>query len=86
MQDVRGSGCFENSETAFRYSRCIRQGGVETPVLRGRVAKCVLWKVEEKWEANGWGLPFGGRHDNEYVLRGMMLADNYWLFCDIKNV
>ena len=71
MQDVRGSASFENSETEFRYSRCIRQGGVEAPVLWGRVAKDVLWKAEEKWKAKGWWLPFGGRHDNEYVLRGM---------------
>ena len=39
MQDVRGSASFENSETEFRYSQCIRQGGVEAPVLWGRVAK-----------------------------------------------
>ena len=26
-------------------------------------------------------MSFGG-HRNEYVLRGMMWADNYWLFCD----
>ena len=32
MEDVRGFACFENSETEFRYSRCIRQGGVEAPV------------------------------------------------------
>ena len=44
MQDVRGSASFENSETEFRYSRCIRQGGVEAPVL---------WKAEEKWDAVG---------------------------------
>ena len=54
-------------------------------MLWGRVAKYVLWKAEEKWKANGWGLPFGGQHDNEYVLRGMMWADNYWLFCDNKE-
>ena len=29
MQDVWGSACFENSGTEFRYSRCVRQGGVE---------------------------------------------------------
>ena len=33
MQDVRGSASFENSVTGLRYSRCIRQGGVEAPVL-----------------------------------------------------
>ena len=31
LQDVRESACFENSETEFRYSQCIRQGGVEAP-------------------------------------------------------
>ena len=51
----------------------------------GRVAKYVLWKAEEKWRAKGWGLPFGGQHDNEYVLRGMMWADNYWLFSDNRE-
>ena len=85
MQDVRGSACVENSETEFRYLRCIRHGGVEAPVLWGRVAKWVLWRAEEKWKANGWGLLFGGQHDNEYVLRGMMWADNYRLFCDKKR-
>ena len=49
MQDVRGSASFENCETEFRYSRCIRQGGVEALVLWGRVAKYVLRKAEEKW-------------------------------------
>ena len=27
----------------------------------------------------------GGQHDNEYVLRGMMWADNNWLICDNKE-
>ena len=66
------SACFENSETEFRYSRCIRQGGVEAPVLWGRAAKYVLWKAEEIWKAKGWEFPFVGQHDNEFVLRCMM--------------
>ena len=32
MQNVRGSASFENSETEFRYTRCIRQGVVKAPV------------------------------------------------------
>ena len=32
MKDARSSACFENSETEFRYSRCIRQRSVEAPV------------------------------------------------------
>ena len=39
-----------------------------------RVAKHVLWKAEERWNASG-------ESDNEYVLRSMMWADNYRLFC-----
>ena len=49
------------------------------------MAKYVLWKAEEKWKAKGWGVTFGGQHDNEYVLRGMMWADNCWLFFDNKE-
>ena len=39
-----------------------------------RVAKHVLWKAEERWKASG-------ESDNKYVLRSMMWADNYRLFC-----
>ena len=39
MQDVQGSACLEDCQTEFRYSRCIRQGGVEAPVLWGRVGQ-----------------------------------------------
>ena len=85
MQDVQGSLCFENSETEFRCSRCIRQGGVEAPVLWGRVAKYVLWKAEEKVEGQRLELPFGEQRDNVYVLRGMMWADNYCLFFDNRE-
>ena len=68
MQDVR-SACFKNCETEFRYSRGIRQGGVEALVLWGRVEKYVFCTAEVKWKARGWELPFGGENDNEYVLR-----------------
>ena len=51
-----------------------------------RVAKYVLWKAEEKWKTRGWGLSFGGESDNAYVLRGMMWADNYWLFCHDREI
>ena len=61
MQDVKGSACFENCETECRYFKCIRQEGVEAPVLWERVAKYVLWKAEERWKARGWGLPLGWR-------------------------
>ena len=85
MQDVRGSASFENCETEFRCSRCIRQGGVEAPVLWGRIAKQVLWKAEEKWRVFGLGSSFGRQHDKEFTFRGMMLADNCWLFSDSRE-
>ena len=55
------------------------------PVLGIRVVKHVLWKAEGKWKARGWRLPFGGEKDTEYVVRGMMWADNCWLLCDNKE-
>ena len=85
MQDVEGSACFENCETQFRCSRCLRQGGVEAPVLWGRVAKYVPWKAEEKCKAKGWDFSFGGENENECVLGCMMWADNSWQFCDSKE-
>ena len=49
----------------------------------GRIAKYVL--AEEKWRAKSWGLSFGGQHDNEHTLRGMVWADNYWLISDNRE-
>ena len=87
MQDVKGSACFEKCETEFRYSKGIRQGGVEAPVLSGRVAEYVLRKAEERWKPRRWGLSFGsGESDNEYVLRSMMWADNYWKFFHNREI
>ena len=37
-----------------------------------------------RWKARGWGLHVA-RSDNENVLRGMMWADIYWLFCNNKE-
>ena len=84
MQDVQGSACFEN-ETEFRFSRCIRQGGVEAPVLWGRVAKYVWWEAEKQWKARGWGLALGEKYDNEFVLRCTRCVDNSWPFVDSKE-
>ena len=85
MKDVCGSARFEKCETEFWYARCIRQGGVEAPVLWGLIAENVLLKAEVKSRAKGWGLPFGGQRDNEYKLRGLVWADNEWLFSDSKE-
>ena len=62
------------------------QRGVEAPVLWGRVAQYVVLESRAKVEGQRMGrFAFGGENDNEYVLRGMMWADNCWLFCDNKE-
>ena len=58
---------------------------MKAPVLRGRVAKYVLWKARREVESQRLGLPRGGQHDNEYVLRGMMWADTNCLFYDNRE-
>ena len=68
---------------SFATRGAFARAGVEAPVLWGRLAKYVSWKAEEKWNARvWWGLDFGGKYDNEYVLRRMLWADNHWLFSD----
>ena len=67
--DVRCSLCFENCETELRHSKCIRQGGVEAPVLWGRMAKYVSWKAEEQWKTTGWRVAFGGNLVQRYDVR-----------------
>ena len=69
-------------ETEFRHPRCIHQCGVEAPVLWGRIAKYVLWKVEERWKIKGCCAMFGGEGDDEYLFIGLMWADHCWLFSE----
>ena len=76
MMDVRGSACFEDCETQFRYSRYIRQDSVEAPVLLGTVTTYVLWKAERRWKARDGGVLFGGEEDDEYRFSCMMWVDN----------
>ena len=85
MLDVQGSACFENRETEFRSSRCIREGGVDAPVLWCRLVNYVYVKLRNKGRLEEWGLPFGGKYDNEFMLRSMMWADTHWLFSDSKD-
>ena len=40
--------------------------------LWGDVPKYVTWKGEEIWKANGWGLAFERKYEDEYLLRCMM--------------
>ena len=42
---------------------------MEALVLWLRVTKYVLWQAEERWKARSWELSFGGKNDNEYLLR-----------------
>ena len=88
VQDVRRSACFENTETEFSGVRGAFVNAVGV-LWRWRGSSfavgVLLWKAE-KCRAKRWGLPFGGQHDNEYVLRGMMWADNCWLFCDNERL
>ena len=42
-------------------------------------------KLKKSGKPKVLGLPCGGQHDSEYVLRGMMWTDNYWLFCENKK-
>ena len=51
----------------------------------GALPNTCFGKRRKKWRAQGWGFSFGGQHDNEYTLRGMMWADNYWLFSDNRE-
>ena len=89
---MKGSAWFENCETEFRYSKCIRQGGVEAPVLWGRWPSTCFGKLKKDGKPEdgdchlGGGGGGGGESDNEYVLRSMMWADNNWLFCHSREI
>ena len=69
MQDVRGSACFENCETAFRYSRCIRQGGVEAVCCGGAWPNACFGKPRKNGRPEGGNFPFERKHDDDNVLR-----------------
>ena len=75
IQGFQGSACFENCETQFS---CIRQGGVEAPVLWRRVAKYVV-ESRGKVEGQKTGTYFQRRerqriYDARYDVGGQSLV------------
>ena len=51
IADSHVYACFENSETELRYSRCIRQGGVEAPCCGdawpNMFSMCISWEMRK---------------------------------------
>ena len=74
MKDVSGSACFENCDMMFRYSRCMRRGSVEAPVLWSKLRRTYCGKQKGSGEPKDEGLLFG----SENLFSGMLWADNYW--------
>ena len=68
-----------SSDTRDASARCVGPGALET---RGQTR---VMESRGKVQSQGLGLLFGGETNNEYVLRGMVWADNYWLFCGNKE-
>ena len=60
---VNGVASIESCEPESSGPRDVmREGSVEAPTLCMKVAKCILWNVEEKWRARRAGLWFGGEY------------------------
>ena len=51
MAGHEGEAAFENVESKFLATKCIRQGSVEAPSLWLEMAVQVLWNVEKGWTA-----------------------------------
>ena len=47
MVGLEGRATFENVECTFPFTRCVRQGSVQTPRLWLKMAMHILWNVEE---------------------------------------
>ena len=88
MKGVRGSACFENGETEFRCSKCSRDQnavGREGWRLQTRGQICI---VESRGEVEDQVVRTCFRREklgDEYLFRGMMWADNFWLSSDDKE-
>ena len=53
MVRLEGRATFENVECTFSFTRCVRQGSVQTPLLWPKMAMQILWNVEEDGKKTG---------------------------------
>ena len=53
MAGLEGRATFENVECTFPFTRCVRQGSVQTPRLWLKMAMQVLWNAEEDGKKTG---------------------------------
>ena len=77
-KDVRGCACFENCETEFRYSKCIREEGWRLQCVIAKSGQIRFVESLEERKARRWDFAFGGDGDDEYLFRGMMWAKSLW--------
>ena len=54
---LAGHATFESVESKFNFSRCSRQGSVDVPTLRLKMAKQLLWNRGERIEDEADGNP-----------------------------
>ena len=47
---MEGQAAFENGESTFPFTSCIRQGSAEARRLWLKMAKQILWNVEPEWK------------------------------------
>ena len=53
MVGCEGRATFENVECTFPFTRCVRQGGAQTPRLWLKMAMQISWNVEEDGKKTG---------------------------------
>ena len=80
-----GLAVFECVESKISFNRCLRQGSVEGPRLRQKMAMQLLAKVEEDWVLKGNRHLFGlGMAEGTSDLK-FHVADNFWIMSRPKS-
>ena len=77
---------FENVVSTFRFSRCLRQGGVEAPRLWIKMTMRILWNVEPEWKRRKDGTPHWHlSRTRASDLQHYVWTENFWFLSHPKT-
>ena len=85
MAVVEGEANFENVESTFPFTKCIRHGSVDAPKLSLQMEMQMLWNVDQNWKAKHMGVHLESEHWGSRQVCSFTWADSSWSLSQRKK-
>eukprot|EP00969_Alexandrium_andersonii_P096857 4275906-Alexandrium_andersonii.AAC.1 len=78
--DLRAVASYSGIQTEFPFTKCIRQGNVDSSLLFQVLLMHAVSHLIQSWSSRGFGVDI----DDARRLTSLLWADNFWLFAESR--